>query len=89
MSNAVKFRLDPDVNALYIRFMPGKPDRTVEWEEMVYVDLDANGRPIGVEFVNADDFVPFLRRHEGNLELPSEITSHLDDSPRKREKRPA
>jgi uncharacterized protein YuzE len=77
MCNAVEFRLDPDVNALYIRLMPGKADRTVEWEEMVYVDLDANGHPIGVEFVNADDFVPFLRRHEGTLELPDEITNQI------------
>jgi uncharacterized protein YuzE len=80
MRNVVEFRLDPDVNALYIRLMPGKADRTVEWEEMVYVDLDANGHPIGVEFVNADDFVPFLRRHEGNLELPGEITNSLGSS---------
>jgi uncharacterized protein YuzE len=51
-----------------------------ESAEMVYVDLDANGHPIGVEFVNADDFVPFLRRHEGNLQLPTEITNHLGSS---------
>jgi uncharacterized protein YuzE len=77
MSNTVEFRLDPDVNALYIRFMPGKADRTVEWEDMVYVDLDASGQPLGIEFVNADDFVPFLRRHEGNLDLPDQITTSL------------
>jgi uncharacterized protein YuzE len=80
MSNAVEFRLDSDVNALYIRFMAGKVARTVEWEEMVYVDLDADGHPIGVEFVNADDFVPFLRRHEGSLELPTQITNQLGSS---------
>jgi uncharacterized protein YuzE len=77
MSNAVEFRLDPDTNALYIRLMPGKAKRPVEWEEMVYVDLEPNGHPIGVEFANADDFVPFLRRHEGILEFPDEITNQI------------
>jgi uncharacterized protein YuzE len=37
-----------EVNALYIRLMTGKVDRTVEWEEMVYVDLDANGHHLAL-----------------------------------------
>jgi uncharacterized protein YuzE len=77
MDKALKFRLDTEVNALYIRFMPGKVEQTVEWEDLVYIDIDAEGRPLGVEFVNADDFVPFLRRHKGNLNLPAEVNDHL------------
>jgi uncharacterized protein YuzE len=68
-----QFRHDADVNALYIRFAEAPVAQTIELEELVYMDLDAQGRPLGVEFVNADDFLPYIRRHHGNVELPTTL----------------
>lgn len=65
-----QFRHDADVNALYIRFAEAPVAQTVEVEELVYMDLDADGQPLGIEFVDADDFLPFIQRHHGNVELP-------------------
>jgi uncharacterized protein YuzE len=73
-----QIRHDADANALYIRFTEAPIARTIEFEEFVYVDLDASGQPLGIEFVDADDFLPFLKRHHGTILLESEsIRSRL------------
>ncbi len=70
MENRIQLRHDPDVNALYIRVAIGEVARTEQFDADVFVDFDETGRPLGVEFLNADDFVPFLRRHSGNVDIP-------------------
>jgi uncharacterized protein YuzE len=81
MEHKPQFRLDPDVNALYIRFSAGEVSRTLELEEFVYVDIDAQGEAVGVEFVNADDFMPFLRRHHGHVDIsPAFLLSQLESA---------
>ncbi len=67
------FEYAPDVNALYVRFRQGKVAETSEIEHLIVVDLDATGRPLGIEFVDADAFLPFLRRHGGPLTLPDDL----------------
>jgi uncharacterized protein YuzE len=69
----VQFRLDPDVNALSIEIQPGRIARTIEFTDSVYVDVDAEGAPLGLEFVNADEFVPFLRAHADDAAFPIQI----------------
>jgi uncharacterized protein YuzE len=70
---------DPEVNALYLRFRPPKANQvveTVELEHFVNLDLDDAGEPVGIEFVSADDFLPFLRRHAQDarsLNLPEDL----------------
>ena len=59
---AVQFRFDEAANALYIVIKAGEVARTIEVTDMVYIDVDADGAPIGIEFVSADEFVPVLRR---------------------------
>jgi uncharacterized protein YuzE len=59
----MEFQLDRDVNALYIKLRSGNVSRTIELTDSVYVDLDAQDNPLGIEFVNADEFLPFLRDH--------------------------
>jgi uncharacterized protein YuzE len=58
-----------------VRFRRGKVAETVEVEHMIVVDLDADGQPLGIEFVNADDFLPFLRRHAEPLTLPDDLVA--------------
>ena len=69
------FEYATDVNALYVRFRRGKVAETVEIEHLIVVDLDGDGQPLGMEFVNADDFLPFLRRHGGPLTLPDDLVA--------------
>ncbi len=58
----MKIDYSKTANALYVTLRAGDVSETVEVEDMVYVDVDEGGTPLGVEFVNADAFVPFLRR---------------------------
>lgn len=44
---------DPDANALYIRFSDEEIAETVEFSDTVYVDIDAEGNPIGFEVLDA------------------------------------
>jgi uncharacterized protein YuzE len=69
----MQIRLDRDVNALYIALRPGKVSRTVELTDTVYVDMDDKDTPIGIEFVNADEFVPFLREHADDADIPPQV----------------
>jgi len=72
-SPALRISYDPDVDALYLRLAPGPVAETVEIEESVYVDLGADGSPIGVEFVSGADFLPFVTRRGGEFVLPARM----------------
>lgn len=45
---------DADAKALYIQLSDAGVLETVELAENVYLDLDANGEPVGLEVLNAD-----------------------------------
>ena len=70
---ALRIRYDADADAMYLRVREGTVAETVEVEEMVYVDLDAEGRPLGLEFVVASDFLAFLARRGGEFVVPARI----------------
>jgi uncharacterized protein YuzE len=69
----LQIRLDQDVNALYITVRSGRVSKTLELTDSVYVDLDAKGKPIGIEFVNADEFLPFIREHANDSDFPAQV----------------
>ena len=69
----MEIRLDRDVNALYIRLCAGKVSRTVELTDSVYVDMDDQDAPLGIEFISADEFVPFLREHADDETIPPRV----------------
>ena len=74
---SIHMRHDRDSNALYIRVRSGRVSKTVtiDEERMIYADLARDGRLLGVEFVNADEFVPFLKAGEGS----SDVAEHLQE----------
>lgn len=49
----MQINYDPQVDALYIQFRPGEVDDTLEAGKYVYVDVDANGIPLGLEILFA------------------------------------
>lgn len=70
-----------EANALYLyirdEIRDGEAVRTLEIEEGVYLDLDAYNRPLGLEFVRADAFQDFLKRHGGRIQIPA-VVEDLD-----------
>jgi uncharacterized protein YuzE len=51
----MKIEYDRDVDALYVRLQEKYVDRTVEIEEGLNIDLDENGRLIGLEVLDATE----------------------------------
>lgn len=75
----MKIELDAEANALYLYFRDeirdGEAVRTLEVEEGVHLDLDASNQPLGMEFVHADTFQDFLKRHGGLVQIPAVVES--------------
>jgi uncharacterized protein YuzE len=69
----IEFQLDRDVNALYVKLRSVDISRTIELTDSINVDMDANDAPVGIEFTNADDFIPFLRNHADRNEIPPQV----------------
>jgi len=49
----MKIEYDNEIDALYIRLQEKHVDRTLEIEEDLNIDLDASGKMIGLEVLNA------------------------------------
>ena len=67
----MQFRFDEEANALYIASRAGEVVRTIELTDMVYIDVDADGAPLGIEFVSADE----LSLSCGGCTLSSKVKS--------------
>ena len=70
---ALRLTCAEGADALYMALREGDVAETVEVEESVYVDLDDEGRPLGIEFVSAADLLPFLRRRGGEFVVPARV----------------
>ena len=66
----MRIEYSPTARALYLRLRAGRVAETVEVDEVVNVDLDADGAPLGIEFVHVDAFLAFLERRAGALDRP-------------------
>ena len=51
----MKIEYDKEVDALYIRLQEKHVNRTVEIEDGINIDLDKNGKLIGIEILDATD----------------------------------
>jgi len=70
---ALRLTCAEGADALYLALREGDVAETVEVEESIYVDLDDEGRPLGVEFVSGADLLPFLRRRGGEFVVPARV----------------
>jgi uncharacterized protein YuzE len=74
----VRFTFDKEANALYA-YLRGEaiPDggvaRTIEIEDGINLDMDSEGFVPGMEFVYADDFLRFVERRGGELDIPERV----------------
>lgn len=69
----MRFEFDSEADALYIRISAGRVARTIELVEGVYADLDAEDRPLGLEFVALAAFDAWMKRY-GTLEVPERVS---------------
>ncbi len=73
----MRIELDTEANALYLyirdEIQDGEAVRTLEVDEGVYLDLDADDHPLGLEFLHADNFQDFLKRHGGRMQIPAVV----------------
>ena len=70
----MNIKMDSETGVLYLRMkgaegLPGLVDRTVEVEEGAYLDLDAESKPVGMEFLSLEDFEAFLEKYPDGIEI--------------------
>ncbi len=66
----MQINYDPQADALYIQLQSGQVDDTIEANKYIYVDIDKNGMPLGVEIL-------FARRILGQMNVNS-VTVNLN-----------
>jgi uncharacterized protein YuzE len=55
------FTLEPELGVAYFKFSDSKVHRTVELNDDLNIDLDSEGKPVGIEFLRSSPTVPFDR----------------------------
>jgi uncharacterized protein YuzE len=55
---AVSVKIDTEAGAAYLRLGRGQVERTVEFGEALYVDLDQFGVVVGIELLDLDTSLP-------------------------------
>ena len=79
----MNIRKDPQTGVLYLRLRPGRErdehgvlrglvEESIEIGEGAYLDIDADRRPVGVEFLSMEAFGEFLDRYPDGLEILEE-----------------
>lgn len=66
----MKIELDPTFDLLYIQLREGEAESTVDLDEGVHLDLDAEGRTLGIEFLSIEAFRRYLGRRDGAVDIP-------------------
>jgi len=69
----VKLRYDLESGALYMRVREGAIEESVQHADGVYLDVDAEGRVIGAEFLTLKELAETITAEGGRWELPERI----------------
>ena len=69
----MKMTVHSDVNVLYIELREGEQARTLEVNSSTYIDLDAENHVLGVEVLNAREFLNDFLARGGQLNVPDTI----------------
>lgn len=62
-----------DSNLFYLHLRDGEPVDTITLDDGVYMEIDTEGRPLGIEAIDIADLVPFLRARGGTFDIPDQI----------------
>ena len=66
------FTFDPESGAIYVTLREGTVDDTIEIAEGAYLDIDAENRVLGAEFLSQEEFAEILEKYAG-INLPDRI----------------
>ncbi|MDQ3710096.1 MAG: DUF2283 domain-containing protein [Actinomycetota bacterium] len=66
---------DALTHALYIQVQEGEIADTIEIGDHVYADVDEHQETIGIEFLDPDNFLTFIKEHNGVLSLPAPVAT--------------
>lgn len=69
----MRIERDAQHDVLYIELREGEAERTVDLDDGVHMDLDDEGRVLGVEFLSLGAFERYLERHNGQVEIPDRV----------------
>ncbi len=70
----MRIEYDREANAVYVNVTEGVHARTVEVEPLsIYVDVDAESRTLGIEFLSFHAFHKYIEEH-GGLDVPEKFT---------------
>ncbi len=68
---------DETIRALYIQFSDAAVAETIELSKDVYLDVDVDARPVGVEILNAEPaFAKQLAGNPGAVDLADVLRPH-------------
>ena len=66
----MRIEYDREAKAVYVNVAEGEHARTVEVEPLkIYVDVDGEGRTLGIEFLSLKAFQQYIEEH-GGLDIP-------------------
>jgi len=66
----VKIEYDPEIDALYIELRSATPVRSIDIEEGVTIDLDEEGKIVGIELLDASERLKESLSHIELEEVP-------------------
>ncbi len=69
----MKLRYDPESGALYVRVEEGTIGETVQHADGVYLDIDAEGRVLGAEFLTLEELAGAITAEGGRWDVPERI----------------
>lgn len=69
----MKLRYDPESGALYVRVEEGTIEETVQHADGVYLDIDAEGRVLGAEFLTLEELAGAITAEGGRWDVPERI----------------
>ena len=68
---------DPEADAIYIQLRDGEVDHTVESSKYIYVDVDADGVPLGLEILFATNVLDAREMTSITFNVAARPTSDL------------
>jgi uncharacterized protein YuzE len=75
----MRLEIDTEAQALYLRLRAGTVAESVELADMVFMDVDHQQRPIGIEFVDLDAFTVFFDQPHPVVSIPPRLTYRCVD----------
>jgi uncharacterized protein YuzE len=69
----MRLELDCEAKALYLRLRTGRIAATIELADSVFLDVDRNQTPLGIEYLDLNAFVAFVTGPQDIVALPPRL----------------